>query len=394
MKWNVINIKTLIIVVAVIVLATAVGQQYAANKDKFSSWNFSSLFSQGQKSDEALIPSQGVIYQESVVTKVVENTLPSVVTIGISKTTTDNRVEYNPFDPFSPFRVAPGEERTVEQNIGSGFIVSQDGLIITNKHVVLDTEAKYKVLTNDKAEYDVEQIYRDPLNDLAIVKINAQNFKPLPLGDSTKLKLGQMAIAIGTPLGEFQNTVTVGVVSGLGRGITAGSQYEGFVEELDNVIQTDAAISPGNSGGPLLSSSGQAVGINTAIAGGGQNIGFAIPINVVKDLMKSFKEQGSSFERPYIGVRYQMVDSRTAILNNVVEGAYVESVVENSPADSAGIKADDIITEIDGSKLSGEDDESLAKIILKKKIGDRVQVKVWRENEMLTFTLTLEGFSG
>ena len=143
-----------------------------------------------------------------------------------------------------------------------------------------------------------------------------------------------------------------------------------------------------------MNSSGQAVGINTAIAGGGQNIGFAIPINVVKDLMKSFKEQGSSFERPYIGVRYQMVDSRTAILNNVVEGAYVESVVENSPADSAGIKADDIITEIDGSKLSGEDDESLAKIILKKKIGDRVQVKVWRENEMLTFTLTLEGFSG
>ena len=394
MSWTKLNLKSLIIVIAVLILVMAVVQKYNDRKNTPFSWNFSSLFSQGQNSDESLIQPQGVVYQESVVTKVVENTLPSVVTIGISKTTTDNRVEFNPMNPFSPFQLAPGKERTIEQNIGSGFIVFEDGLIITNKHVVLDTAAKYTVLTNDKAEYAVEQIYRDPLNDLAIVKINAQKLKPLPLGDSTKMKLGQLAIAIGTPLGEFQNTVTVGVISGLGRGITAGSPYEGFVEELDNVIQTDAAISPGNSGGPLLNSSGQAVGVNAAIANGGQNLGFAIPINVVKELMKSFKEQGSTFERPYIGVRYQMVDSRTAILNNVVEGAYVESVVEGSPAEKAGIKADDIITEIDGSKLSGTDNESLAKIILKKKIGDRVSVKVWRSDEILTFTLTLEGFSG
>ncbi|OGK13161.1 hypothetical protein A3A93_06255 [Candidatus Roizmanbacteria bacterium RIFCSPLOWO2_01_FULL_38_12] len=395
MNWKNVHLKSLIVVVAVIILAAAVTQQYLSNKDTFfSSWNFSSLFSQSPKSDIKTPGPQGVVYQESVVTKVVEDTLPSVVTIGISKTTTDSRVEYNPFDPFSPFRVAPGPQRTIEQNIGSGFIVSDDGLIITNKHVVLDTEAKYTVLTNDQEQYEVQQIYRDPLNDLAIVKIDATNLKPLPLGDSTKIKLGQMAIAIGTPLGEFQNTVTVGVVSGLGRGITAGSPFEGFVEELDNVIQTDAAISPGNSGGPLLNSSGRAVGVNTAIADEGQNIGFAIPINTVKELIQSFKNQGSNFERPYIGVRYQMVDSRTAILNGVVEGAYVESVVENSPADLAGIQADDIITEIDGNKLSGEDEDSLAKTILQKKIGDRVQIKVWRNDEILTFNLTLEGFSG
>ncbi len=381
------NLKTLFILIAVLILTVAVAQQYRQNKDNFFSWNF---FPSAGESEDSLLP-QGVVYQESVVTKAVENTLPSVVTIGISKTTTDNRVEFNPLDPFN---FAPGNERTIEQNIGSGFIVSEDGLIITNKHVVLDTEAAYTVLTNDGTEYDIEQIYRDPLNDLAIVKINAQNLKPLPLGDSTKMKLGQMAIAIGTPLGEFQNTVTVGVVSGLGRGITAGSPYEGFVEELDNVIQTDAAISPGNSGGPLLNSSGQAVGVNTAIAGGGQNLGFAIPINVIKDLIKSFKDRGSNFERPYIAVRYTIVDSRTAILNNVVEGAYVESIVENSPAEKAGVKANDIITEIDGKKLSGEDDESLAKIINEKNIGENVSLKVWRDDEMLTITLTLEGFSG
>jgi serine protease Do len=301
---------------------------------------------------------ENVVYQESVITQVVEKTLPSVVTIGIETTKqSQSGIEMNPFDPFGQFEVTPNEQsEPIKQNIGSGFIVSKDGLIITNKHVVRDTEAKYRVITNDNNEYEVDQIYRDPLNDLAILKINTKNLKPLSLGDSSKLKLGQLAIAIGTPLGEFQNTVTVGIISGIGRGITAGSPFEGFVEKLDNVIQTDAAISAGNSGGPLLNSKGQAVGVNTAVASEGQNIGFAIPINVVTGLIKDFQERGGSFERPYIGVRYQMVDKKTAILNEVVAGAYVESVVEGSPADKAGIQTDYIITKNDRTRLDGVDE--------------------------------------
>lgn len=337
---------------------------------------------------------QTVVYEESVITKVVEEALPSVVTIGINITTRgDDSLQYDPFDPFQPFRRVPGEQKKIEQNIGSGFIISNDGLIITNKHVVSETNATYKVLTNDDKEYGVEKIYRDPLNDLAILKINATNLKPLKMGNSSNLKLGQMAIAIGTPLGEFTNTITTGIVSGLGRGITAGSPFEGYVEKLDNVIQTDAAISPGNSGGPLLNSKGEVIGVNTAIATEGQNLGFAIPVNVVKNLIQSFEQRGGSFERPYIGVRYQMVDKKTAIQNKLVEGAWVEEVIEDSPAAKAGIRADDIITKFDGKQVKGDDEQGLSKLILEKKIGDRVPVEIWRDGETSTVTMVLEAYS-
>lgn len=340
------------------------------------------------------IEKQTVIYQESVITKVVEETLPSVVTVGISKvTTTNDTFEINPFNTFMPFNRIPGTQKKVEQNIGSGFIISADGLIITNKHVVSDTQASYQVLTNDKKKYDVEKIYRDPLNDLAILKITptALNaLKPLKLGDSSKLKLGQLVIAIGTPLGEFTNTVTSGIISGLGRGITAGSPFEGFVEKLDNVIQTDAAISPGNSGGPLLNSKGEVIGVNAAIAQEGQNIGFAIPVNVVKNLIDNFKKQGSSFERPYIGVRYKLVDKQTAVVNELVEGAYVVQIIPGSPAEKAGIQEEDIIIEFDGKKISGDDEQILTKFIAEKKPGERVSLKIWRNKEVKNIFVTLE----
>ncbi|MBI3366836.1 trypsin-like peptidase domain-containing protein, partial [Candidatus Roizmanbacteria bacterium] len=334
---------------------------------------------------------QTVVYEESVITKVVEDSLPSVVTVGISKSAqTNDFFEINPFDPFSPFQRIPGQKKKIEQNIGSGFIISSDGLIITNKHVVADTNATYKVLTNEKQKYDVVKLYRDPLNDLAILKINASGLKPLKLGDSSHLKLGQLVIAIGTPLGEFTNTVTKGIVSGLGRGITAGSPFEGFVEKLDNVIQTDAPISPGNSGGPLLNSKGEVIGINTAIAQEGQNIGFAIPVNVVKDLIENFNKQGGTFERPYIGVRYKMIDKQTALLNDVVEGAYIIEIIQGSPAEKAGLQDEDIIVEFDGQKVKGTDDQGLAKMILQKKVGDSIQLKLSRNKVIKTFTIKLE----
>ena len=311
-----------------------------------------------------------IVNEESLVIDVVDKVSPSVVTVGISKIARTPRLfEIDPFDPFNVFREQqPSKEEQIEQDIGSGFIVTSDGLIVTNKHVVADTEAKYRVITKDDKEYEVKKIYRDPTNDLAILKIDppagGPGLKPIEMGDSGKLKVGQMAIAIGTALGEFRNTVTTGVVSGLGRGITAGSPFEGFAEKLDNVIQTDAAINPGNSGGPLLNSSGQVIGVNTAIAGEAENIGFAIPINIVRDALANFNATGQ-FNRPFLGIQYRMVTRELSLLNEIPEGAYIMDVVEGSAADRAGIQAEDIVTNIAGEKITESND--LAKVISAKK---------------------------
>lgn len=341
------------------------------------------------KAQVPLSPSTDVrvTNEESVVIDVVDHVSPAVVTIGIKGTRrTGDILELNPFDPFSPFRRRPGTTQQFEQDIASGFIVESNGLIITNKHVVSDTDSQYQVITKDDKTYDVTKIYRDPANDLAILKINATGLSPVELGDSEQIKVGQLAIAIGTALGEFRNTVTTGVISGVGRGITAGGPFEGYVERLDNVIQTDAAINPGNSGGPLLNSSGQVIGINTAISGAGENIGFAIPINVVKDALTNFNTTGQ-FNRPFLGVEFQMIPRQTAILNDLPEGAYIQSVVDGSPAQKAGLQEEDIITKINGDKLTTDND--LATIISKRKVGDQVTLTIWREEKELTLTATL-----
>jgi S1-C subfamily serine protease len=288
-----------------------------------------------------------IVDEESMVTRVVEKAIPSVVTIKI------------------------------EKDIGTGFIVSNDGLIVTNKHVVADTQAKYKVVIGNNEEVEVINIYRDPLNDLAILKINKNNLVTLDLGDSDVLKAGQSVIAIGTALGEFRSTVTTGVISGLGRGITAG--VVGELEKLSNVIQTDAAINPGNSGGPLFNSSGEVIGVNVAVSQNGQNIGFALPINLIKESIDYFRKTGE-FERPYLGVGYKMME----------KGAWVESILENSPASKSELKIGDIISQIDGEKLDTLDNGVVVKIINKKKIGDVIEVKIWREKIEKTISVILE----
>ncbi len=336
------------------------------------------------------LPSEKVrvAMEESVVIDAVDKVSPAVVTVGITKTRRVGDIfEFDPFDPFSPFRRREGRQQKLEQDIGTGFIVKSDGYIVTNKHVVGDTEAKYRVITKDDKTYDAEKIYRDPTNDIAIVKISASNLATVELGDSSKIRVGQLAIAIGTALGEFRHTVTTGVISGVGRGITAGSPFEGYVERLDNVIQTDAAINPGNSGGPLLNSSGQVIGINTAVSGEGQNIGFAIPINVVKDALDNFNSTGQ-FNRPFLGIRYKTISKDLAILNDVPEGAYIMEVVDGSPAEKAGLKAEDIVTKIDDVKLTGDNAE-LAKVISKKKVGDTMTLSVWRDEKEQTIKVTL-----
>ncbi|MBI5019666.1 trypsin-like peptidase domain-containing protein [Candidatus Gottesmanbacteria bacterium] len=326
-----------------------------------------------------------VVEEENVITGVVERVSPSVVTVGIQQTRSVGDIfEFNPFNPSenSPRR------STIEQDIGSGFVITTDGLIVTNKHVVSVPNAKYRVMTKDNKTYDVVKIYRDPDNDLAIVKINPSGevLKPIEMGDSDKLKVGQMAIAIGTALGEFRNTVTVGVISGVGRGITAGGPFDGGAEKLDNVIQTDAAINPGNSGGPLLNSAGQVIGVNTAVSAEGQGIGFALPINVVKEAVNNFNTTGQ-FNRPFMGVEYRMVTRQIAVLNEIPEGAYIMDVVGNSPAERAGIEPEDIITKIAGEKVTESND--LARIVGKKKVGDRIAITVWRNEKEVELTLTL-----
>lgn len=333
-----------------------------------------------------------VLHEESAIISAIERSLPSVVTVAISKTQqTPDRIRINPFNPFSPFESEPGQEESVKGNIGSGFAISEN-LVVTNKHVVSDTSATYSILTNDSKTYAVTEISQDPLNDLAILRIAKSELKPIELGDSTKLKLGQSVIAIGTPLGEFTNTVTTGIVSGLGRGITAGSPLEGYVERLDNVIQTDAAINPGNSGGPLLNTLGEVIGVNTAVSQSSENIGFAIPVNVVKELVENFNASGGKILRPYIGVRYQMITKENAILNEIPEGAYITGVIEESPAGKAGIQQGDIITEFDGQRIRGDDTHTLQKRIADKKVNDSVKVTFWRDGEFMTKTLKLGFF--
>lgn len=327
-----------------------------------------------------------VVSEESVVIDVVKKVGPSVVTVSEQLPARSQ----SPFDlgPFSIFGLPDNgdleESEPQPQDIGSGFIISKDGLVVTNKHVVSDREGTYQVITQNDVRYDVKRIYRDPLNDVAILKIEPSDhvgntLQPVTLGDSSKLQAGQLAIAIGTALGEFRNTVTKGVISGLGRGITAGSVFRGSAEKLDNVIQTDAAINPGNSGGPLLNSAAQVIGVNTAVAQSGQNIGFALPINVIKDSLSHFNETGQ-FNRPYLGVQYQLITRDQSIKNSIPEGAYISQVLPGSPAEKAGIKRGDIITKVDGKKI-GNDANTLANLINNKKVGNTMTVTIWRDDK-------------
>ena len=324
---------------------------------------------------------QEVVDEESVVTKVVDKANLSVVTVSIVKTQTI----FNPLGGLF-YNMDVASTKNIEQDIGTGFIITPDGLIVTNKHVVADVNAKYKVIIGKDDTSEVVNIYRDPVNDLAILKINRSGLTPVEMGDSDKLKVGQTVIAIGTALGEFRSTVTKGVISGLGRGIVAGTSIGS--EKLDNVIQTDAAINPGNSGGPLFDSNGKVIGVNVAVSQSGQSIGFALPINIVRESIEIFGNTGQ-FERPYLGVSYAMITKESALANGVPAGAYVQGIIENSPAQKAGLQINDIVTEVDDKKIVDEE-IVLATYVNKKKIGESVKLKVWRDKKELELTVVLE----
>lgn len=323
-----------------------------------------------------------VVSQGGDVSGVVKVVGPSVVTVS-AVAPVRQVIQFSPFGGFTR-----GTQGGTESDIGSGFVVTSDGLIVTNKHVVADTSLSYKVSTSDGKTYDVKEISRDPSNDIAVLKIDAAGLTPVQLGDSSNLEVGQFVIAIGTALGEFRNTVTTGVISGLGRGISAGSTYQGYVERLDNVIQTDAAINPGNSGGPLLNAKGEVIGVNVAVAEGANNIAFSIPINTVKSELDTFKSTGKFPAKAYLGVEYQVLTQQAALLNSVPQGMYVVSVISGSPAEKAGILTGDIIYKIDGSPI-GTDSDSLSKLISGKKPGDSLSMDIWRNGESTNLKVTL-----
>lgn len=328
-----------------------------------------------------------VVREESNVISVVKKVSPSVVTIGIKNSPIQNR-NFSFF--FNGQEPTPDDIQNDEQYIGTGFVVKKEGIIVTNKHVV-STASEYFVTDEKGNKYDVDKIYRDPANDIAIISIKnppSGGLKEITLGTSSNLQVGQSVIAIGTALGEFRNTVTTGVVSGLGRGITAGSAYAGFAERLDNVIQTDAAINPGNSGGPLLNAKGQVIGIDTAVSEQGQNIGFAIPIDLVKESLDNFNSTGQ-FSRPFLGISYNIISEKAALLNEMPRGALVQNVIEASSADEAGVKVGDIVTKVDGKQVN-ETDSTLAILISKKKVGDKITLTVYRDSEANDIQVTLK----
>ena len=347
-------------------------------------------------------------YEKTVITTV-ENVQKSVVSIVISKDVPIIEQSFpQGFDPFSDFfgngspfsfQVPQQEQKgTQKQQIGggSGFLVSADGMIITNRHVVDQKEAEYTVFLNDGSKHSATVMARDQLNDIAVIKIDANNLPFLTFADSGALKVGQTAIAIGNSLGELRNTVSTGVVSGLSRSITAGNG-RGQSEQLNEVIQTDAAINPGNSGGPLLNLSGQVIGVNVAIAQGSQNVGFALPANDIKKVVESVQKTGK-ITRAYIGVRYTSITPAIKEANNlavdygvlVIRGDNPQdlAVIPGSPANKAGIVEGDIILEINGKKL--DQDNSLAKNIGVKAPGDTVSLKVLSKGDEKTVSVKLE----
>jgi serine protease Do len=346
--------------------------------------------------------------QEGAVVDAVQKVSPAVVSIIITKNLPIiERYYSDPSGGNSLFQQFFGngfgvpqyrQKGTQKQEVGggTGFIVSSDGYVITNNHVVADEQADYTVLMNDSSRHVAKVLARDAASDLAVLKIDGNNYTTVDLGESSDLKAGQTVIAIGNALGEFRNTVSTGVISGLARSVTAGGADIG-TEDLVGVIQTDASINPGNSGGPLLNISGQVIGINTAMAQGAENIGFAIPVNEVRNIYDNVRKNGR-IVKPWLGLRFQIITKDLADANKLPYdyGALVAhgqdttdlAVIPGSPADKAGIAENDIILEVDGKKIN--DTNPLNKVIAGMSVGDEITLKVYHKGQTKDIKIKLE----
>lgn len=336
------------------------------------------------------------VEEESATTAVVKKANPAVVSIiGTKDFGKVYQAPPNDFFPFGfPFQLRQPQGKQ-EVSGGSGFIVSSDGLIVTNKHVVSDEGTEYSVVLNDEKRFDAAVLAKDPTRDIAILKIDARDLPILELGDSDAVDIGQTVIAIGNALGEYRNTVTKGIISGLARTIQAGDS-SGMSEVIEDTIQTDTAINPGNSGGPLLNLLGQVVGVNTAINTQGQLVAFAIPVNQVKQDLVSVKDKGK-IVRPYLGIRYTAVTKALKEKNTlpydygviVVAGSDPSelAVIPGSPADKAGIVANDLILEINGERI--DEEHTLTGRLSDFNPGDAITLKIFHRGEEKTIQVTL-----
>ncbi|MBU4421918.1 trypsin-like peptidase domain-containing protein [Candidatus Parcubacteria bacterium] len=354
------------------------------------------ILAQQQISEKVI---KALVEEDAAAVKAVGKVFNSTVSIVISKDLSDYYSQTGPYILPFEFYTEPKQdgEPTIPQKTeiggGSGFIISRDGLILTNKHVVSDANAEYSVILSDGTKYEAKVLAIDPLMDLAVLKIDATNLPEAVFGDSDTLALGQTVIAIGYSLSRYQNSVTKGIVSGTARHISA----EG--ETIDEAIQTDAAINPGNSGGPLINLKGEVIGINTAINLEGQLIGFAIPSNSAKQVVESVKKFGK-IVRPWIGVRYIILNEQISADNNfpsnygalLLKGSLPTdlAVIPSSPADKAGLEEGDIILEIGGAKIT--ENSSLAKMISRYDVGDTVILKILRKGEDMNVSVNLEEY--
>lgn len=338
----------------------------------------------------------------SPIVSIAKKVCPAVITVVVSKDLP--KVEdfysfpYGGKEYIMPMARKDGKETAVEKTQiggGSGFIISKDGYVITSNHVVADTTADYTVIIDPKNKHAAKVLSRNPINDIAVLKIEAKNLPCIDLADSNKIQLGEEVVAVGNALGEFNDTLSAGIVSGLSRYITAFGGMDHQMQNLRGLIQTDAAINPGNSGGPLVNMEGRVIGINTAMIMGAQNIGFAIPINYAKKDLAEVKKFGKIVV-PFLGVKYVLLSKEMAQANKlpvengalVVREALGESpVIKGSAADSAGIKEFDIIVECNGQKITLEN--PLANILQKCKIGEETTFKVLREGNELMLKATL-----
>ncbi|MDD2898425.1 MAG: DegQ family serine endoprotease [Desulfuromonadaceae bacterium] len=318
-----------------------------------------------------------ILSTQKAFSTVAKKVTPSVVNIS-----TVSRKKYiQPFFEANPlfedFFGAPQARRN--KSLGSGFMISKDGYIVTNDHVVRDAESIQVKLSNDKV-YDAKVVGADQKTDIAVIKIAAADLPTVVLGDSEKLEVGQWAIAIGNPFG-LDRTMTVGVISATGRSNMGIETYENF-------IQTDASINPGNSGGPLLNVYGEVIGINTAIVAAGQGIGFAIPINMAKQVFSQLIKKGS-VSRGYMGVTIQPVTEELARSFGLKQskGALVNDVIKGGPADKAGIRQGDIITALNGSEV--KDPSHLQRQVAEAGIGNISKITVFRDGRTLDLSITL-----
>jgi serine protease Do len=344
--------------------------------------------------------------EKSKTIETIKIVLPAVVSITVSKylEIPNKSLGRNPFGGnffgFDDFYGAQKEKKKVKIGGGSGFIVNKSGIIFTNRHVVIDPEAEYLIILNDGKNYKAEVLTRNPINDIAIIKIKEDNLPFVELGDSSGLELGQTTIAVGNTLGIFRNTVSIGVVSGLSRNIQAVDAIEQSTQNLKGLIQTDAAINPGNSGGPLVDIEGKIIGINCAMVFGAENVGFAIPINTAKKDLEELKKYGK-IRQPFLGLRYVPVNKKlqqdcglpvnygALVISEGFPGG--EAITKGSPAEKAGIKELDIVLEIQNKKINIKN--SLQEILQEFKVGDRVQLKILRQGkEIILPTILTDRF--